>query len=90
MAADGIVPVFDDVVTNVQEPLYRDVIPAGPDVSDDRAERLERYQIWRTWQMSESWTPLPAGPRSQQVVSARPGRRCSVVLALYLARELLG
>lgn len=45
----GILELFDDVFTDTDLPLYSHLVPTKP----VRKTELQRYQTWRTWQMSD-------------------------------------
>jgi hypothetical protein len=61
----GIVPVFADVLTPEQEPIYRHLVPPAPPPRPGRepATPLAQYLQWRTWQMSDHsplWVKIEA------------------------------
>lgn len=45
----GILDLYQDVFTDADLPLYRDLVPKTP----KSLSELKRYQRWRTWQMSD-------------------------------------
>jgi hypothetical protein len=55
VSAGGIVPVFADVFTDADEPVYRHLVPEPPPPKPGKEPptAMEQYQDWRTWQMSD-------------------------------------